>query len=331
VAGDNPRSLAQRLKAQGLIRNEQAFVFEATRSELTPKLQAGNFHVAKNLTPAGVVTALVENRVVITVVSVTFRESLRLEQITAKLETLEAPLTIDPKEFYDIVKNPPADLLADYEWLKADAGLPDGASLEGFLGAATYDLLPDTTAEELVRRMLDTFERQVGVERMAVPESRGLNFYQVLTLASIVEKEAVLDDERPLIAGVYQNRIDGLLRTRLLEADPTVLYAIDTVNLAEMPFEDWQNYVFWKPAGVPLAQVPLPEELERYNTYRSRGLPLGPICTPSLASIEAALQPDTADKYLFFLAIPNSDPPGAHDFSKTLAEHNEKKRKYGYT
>jgi UPF0755 protein len=175
------------------------------------------------------------------VVPVNFRESLRLEQITAKIQTLEAPLMIDAQEFYDIVKNPPADLLEDYAWLKDDAGLPEGASLEGFLGAATYDLLPDTTAEELVRRMLDSFERQVGIERMAVPESRGLSFYEVLTLASIGEKEAVLDDERPLIAGVYQNRIDGRLRTRLLEADPTVLYAIDTVNLDEMPFEEWQQ------------------------------------------------------------------------------------------
>jgi len=277
------------------------------------------------------VTALVDNRIVITVVPVNFREGLRLEQITAKLETLEPPLTIDPQEFYDIVKNPPATLLADYPWLKEQAGLPDGASLEGFLAPATYDLVAESTAEDLVRQMLDAFEKQVGVERMTVPESRGLTFYQVLTLGSIVEKEAVLDDERWLIAGVYQYRLDGGLRTRLLEADPTVLYAIDTLKLDGMPFIDWKTFAFWNPAGVPLAEVELPEALAGYNTYRVRGLPPGPICTPSLASIEAALEPDTSDKFLFFLAIPDSDPPGAHDFSKTLAEHNEKKKKYGYT
>jgi UPF0755 protein len=331
IVGDTPQTLAGRLKAEGLIKNERAFIFEATQAELAPKLQAGNYHIARNLTPAEMVTALVENRIVITVVPVNFREGLRLEQITAKLQTLEAPLTIDPQEFYDLVKTPPAELLADYPWLKEQAGLPEGASLEGFLAPATYDLVAESTAEDLVRQMLDAFEKQVGVERMTVSEARGLTFYQVLTLGSIVEKEAVLDDERWLIAGVYQNRLDGGNRTRLLEADPTVLYAIDRVKLDEMAFTDWQTFAFWNPAGVPLADVELPEALAGYNTYRIPGLPPGPICTPSLASIEAALEPDTTDGFLFFLAIPNSDPPGAHDFSKTLKEHNEKKIKYGYT
>ncbi len=330
IVGDTPRTLATRLKSEGLIKSERAFLFEATRSELTPKLQAGNYHVARNLTPAEVVTALVENRIVITVVSVNFRESLRLEQMTALIQTLEPPVTIDAQEFYDIVKKPPPELLADYPWLTEQAGLPEGASLEGFLAAATYDVVAETTAEDLVRQMLDSFYRQVGPDRMVVPASRGLSFYQILALAAIVEREAVIDDERWLIAGVYQNRIDGGNRTRLLEADPTVLYAIDTLKLAEIPFEEWRNFFFWTPAG-GLADVELPEALAGYNTYRVPGLPPGPICTPSVPSIDAALLPDTSDDFLFFLAIPNSDPSGAHDFSKTLAEHNEKKRKYGYT
>jgi UPF0755 protein len=331
VSGDTPHVLATRLEAEGLIKSERAFLFEATRRELTPRLQAGSYRIARNLTPDEVVTALIENRIVITVVSVNFRESLRLEQITAKLQTLEPPVTIDAQEFYDIVKKPPPELLADYPWLTEQAGLPEGASLEGFLAPATYDIVADTTAEDLVRQMLDAFYRQVGPDRMVVPASRGMTFYQILALGAIVEREAVLDDERWLIAGVYQNRIDGGNRTRLLEADPTVLYAIDTLKLAEMPFDEWQNFRFWDPAGLPpLATVELPEALAGYNTYRVRGLPPGPICTPSVASIDAALQPDTTDKFLFFVAIPDSDPRGAHDFSKTLAEHEEKLRKYGY-
>lgn len=332
VIGDTPRTLATRLSAEGVIKSERAFLFEATRGELTPKLQAGNYHIARNLTPAEVVTALVENRIVITVVSVNFREGLRLEQITAKLQTLEPPVTIDPQEFYDIVKKPPAELLADYPWLTEQAGLPEGASLEGFLAPATYDVVAETTAEDLVRQMLDAYYKQVGPERMTVPSSRGMTFYQILALAAIVEREAVIDDERWLIAGVYQNRIDGANRTRLLEADPTVLYAIDTLKLADLPFDEWRNFVFWTPAGVPsLAGVELPEALAGYNTYKVAGLPPGPICTPSVASIDAALQPQTEEGFIFFLAIPNSVPPGAHDFSKTLEEHNEKKRQYGCT
>jgi UPF0755 protein len=330
VVGDTPRTLASRLHAEDLIKSERAFLFEATRSELAPKLQAGDYHIARNLTPDEVVTALVENRIVITVVSVNFREGLRLEQITAKLQTLEPPVTIDPQEFYDIVKKPPAELLADYPWLTEQAGLPEGASLEGFLAPATYDVVAATTAEDLVRQMLDAFYKQVGPDRMAVPASRGMTFYEILALGSIVEREAVLDDERWLIAGVYQYRIDGGNRTRLLEADPTVLYAIDTVKLDEMPFANWKEFLFWSPKDLPpLGTVELPEALAGYNTYKVRGLPPGPICTPSVASIVAALEPDTSDKFLFFLAIP--DGAGAHDFSKTIAEHNEKKKKYGYT
>jgi peptidoglycan lytic transglycosylase G len=330
VLGDTPRTLASRLEADGLIKSERAFIFEATRRELAPKLQAGNYHIARNLTPDQVVTAVLENRIIITVVSVNFREGLRLEQITAKLQTLAPPVTIDPQEFYDIVKNPPAELLADYPWLTEQAGLPEGVSLEGFLAPATYDVVAETTAEDLVRQMLDAFERQVGLERMTVPASRGMTFYEILALASIVEREAVIDDERWLIAGVYQYRLDGGNQTRLLEADPTVLYALDTIKLSEMRFADWQTFTFWAPAGVPLAGVELPEALAGYNTYTTRGLPTGPICTPSVASINAALEPDTTEKYLFFLAIPNSDPPGAHVFSKTIEEHNANKIKYGY-
>ena len=102
--------------------------------------------------------------------------------------------------------------------------------LEGFLWPSTYKVLPDTTPEELVRLMLDNFEKNVGADRMEVPKSRGLIFYQVLTLASIVEREAKLDEERPLIAGVYQNRLDGLIPTQLMQSDPTIFYVHDTLS-----------------------------------------------------------------------------------------------------
>jgi UPF0755 protein len=325
--GDTPQLLAPRLEAEGLITNSRAFLFEATLRELAPQLKAGDFHIARNLTPDGVVTALIENEIVIVVTPVNFREGLRLEQITAKLQTLGPPVTVDPQAFYDLVKDPPADLIADYAWLQ-DAGLPDGASLEGFLAPATYDVFPETTAEDLVRMMLDEFFEQVGAERLVVPESRGLTFYEVLTLASIVEREAVLDEERALIAGVYQNRLTRGGSWLLLHADPTVFYGVDTVRLEEAGFESWLGYTFWTVPEQPLGQVVLPEELAGYNTYTSRGLPPGPICTPSVASIDGALNPDTQEGYLFFLAIP--DGGGAHVFARTQEEHDANRREYGY-
>jgi UPF0755 protein len=325
--GDSVNSLADRLEAEGLITNRRAFVFQATVRELAPKLQAGDYHVARNLTPDQVVTALTENRIVIVITPITFREGLRLEQITAKLQ-LDQPASVDAQEFYDLATEPPADLLADFPWIE-DTGRPEGASLEGFLAPATYDLVNENDAEDLIRMMLTEFEEQVGTERMTVPEERGLTFYEVLTLASIVEREAVLDEERPIIAGTYQNHLSSEASSvRLLAADPTVFYALDTIALREREFDTWREFPFWVPPGVGLSGVELPEDLAGYQTYQVPGLPPGPICTPSEASIAAALEPDQSDGFLYFVAIP--DGGGAHDFSKTFEEHQQKLVEYGY-
>jgi len=326
--GDTASSIADRLEGEHLIGDSRAFVFYAIDRDLTGSLQQGTFVLRKNMTPDQLVSALLQPGQT-PYVDIGLRRSLRLEQITAKLETL--PLDMKPQDFYDIVKNPPAELVNDYPWLKkilADA--PQGAGLEGFLWPGTYRVLPDTTPEELVRKMLDQFIQNVGEQRLNVPKDRGMNLYQVLTLASIVEREAVVDDERPLIAGVYQNRINGIpgIKNKILNADPTVLYGIDTVALDKLPVDQWQTYTFWMPPGVPLAGVQLPDALKGYQTYQVPGLVPGPICTPSLPSIDAALDPDTKDKYIYFLAIPDSG--GRHAFAKTLAEHNANKQKYGY-
>lgn len=332
-SGDTPATLAPRLDEAGLITSQRAFLFEARMSDLTPKLKAGRFALALNMTPAEVVDGLVNNRVEIRIINVTFREGLRLEQITAKLATL-SDTQVDPAAFYALVTRPTDALLADYPWLLDEDVRPKGASLEGFLYPATYplrvDLLEPTDAEDLVRLMLDAFHDRVGAERLAVPAERKLTFYQVLTLASIVEREAVLDDERPTIAGVYQNRIDRVpsVKHGLLQADPTVIYAVDTVKLGDYS-TDWVQYVFWTvPKGGPLRDQALPERLAGYNTYVVRGLPPGPIATPSLASIDAALAPDTKSAFTYFVAIPEGE--GAHDFSKSLAEHEKKLKQYGY-
>ena len=327
--GDTARSIGDRLEAEGLLVESRAFVFIAIDRNLTGALRQGDYVLRRNLTPNQLVTALLDPPT-ITYVDILLRTGLRLEQITAKLQTLS--LEMDVQAFYELATSPPAELIADYPWLAAireDA--PPGASLEGFLWPATYRVRPDTTPEELIRLMLDKFIANIGEARLDVPGDRGLNLYEVMSLASIVEREAVLDEERPLIAGVYQNRIDGIagVKTRLLNADPTVFYAIDTIELGKLPFDEWQRYVFWTPPGVSLADVELAAELQGYQTYQTPGLIPTPICTPSLPSIDAALEPDTADKYIYFLAIP--DGGGAHAFAKTKAEHDANRRKYGYT
>jgi UPF0755 protein len=327
--GDTASTIAGRLGEQDLITDPRAFVFIASQRQLTGALQQGTFVLRRNMTPDQLVSALLApppNPYI----EVDLRPGLRFEQVTAKLQTLE--LEMDEREFYELAKEPPAALLDDYPWLKtvlADA--PEGASLQGFLWPGTYRVLPDTTPEELIRKMLDAFHDAVGDEKMQVPAERGLSFYQVLALASIVEREAQLDDERPLIAGVYQNRIDGIpgIKNKILNADPTVIFANDTVQLDALDFERWQEYVFWKlPDGVALRDVVLPEELLGYQTYTQPGLIPGPIATPTLPSIDAALHPDTADKYIYFVAIPDSE--GKHAFAKTAKEHQANLVKYGY-
>jgi len=334
LPGETPTLLGPRLLDAGFVASERAFLFTAIQEKLADHLQAGLFILRRDMTPAEVVTALVDARVVVTSVDVTFRESLRLEQMTAQLETVDSG--VDPQAFYDLVAHPTPELLADYPWL-ATTGRPEGTTLEGFLYPATYTLVISanggpfevTDAEALVRMMLDKFHDAVGDVRLAVPVERGLTFYQVLALASIVEREAIIDEERPLIAGVYQNRLDGLAESNtILNADPTVTYAVDTMNLRALAFEEWQNYFFWKTPEGGLVNVTVSEDLTGYQTYQVRGLIPGPICTPTVASIDAALAPDTASGYLYFLAIPDGD--GAHVFAKTLEEHNANKQLYGY-
>lgn len=332
--GDTATTIATRLADEALIRDARAFVFIASDRELTGDLQQGTFVLRRNMTPEQLVVALLAPPE-IPYVEIALRTGLRLEQITALLQTLPE-LEMDPREFYELAKEPPAALIADYPWLeRVLRDVPDGttASLEGFLWPARYRILPDTTPEELIRKMLDGFIAAIGEEKLEVPQERGLTFYEVLSLASIVEREAVVDSERALIAGVYQNRLDGIpgIRNKIFNADPTVIYAVDTVKLSEREFETWRGYTFWDvPQGIALKDVVLPDELLGFQTYTQPGLIPAPIDTPTLASIDAALHPDTADKYIYFLAIPDSDPKGKHVFAKTAAEHDKNREKYGY-
>lgn len=326
LEGDTAAAIGARLEGEGLLSDQRAFVFIAVQRGLTGDLQQGTFLIRKNLTPDEIVTSLLAPPEV-PYVDIALRTSLRLEQVTAKLQTLDG-LAMDPREFYELVTDPPASLLADYPWLRrALEDAPAGASLQGFLWPATYRVLPDTTPDELVRLMLDKFAAVVGDARMNVPDERGLTFYQVLTMASIVEREAQLDEEKPLIAGVYTNRLDGKRWPRqTLESDPTIFYVHDTLTLDGLDFAAWAEYVFWAPIEGGLTDAQLPPELAGYNTYVSKGLPPGPICTPTVTSIDAALTPDTKDGYLYFLA--KGDGSGTTAFAKTFKEHQANIKKY---
>ena len=169
-----------------------------------------------------------------------------------------------------------------------------GDTLEGYLFPNTYKLVDGVSAAKVIKMMLDEFDRHWTSEREAEAESLELSPHEIITLASIIEKEAKIESERPLISAVFHNR---LRRGWKLEADPTVLYALGNprraLTAADLRFES------------------------SYNTYIYHGLPPAPICNPGLASIMAALRP-AESSYLYFVAIGD----GKHHFSTTLAEHN---------
>ena len=323
TSGATASDIAADLAEAGLISKALVFEYAAITTDQADSLQAGTYELTRAMTPQQILGALQDAPV--STVSVGLREGLRLEQIAAYLQTIglrpEAA-----KEFYDLARAPTAKLRADYPFLSA---LPEGRSLEGFLAAGTYEVYPFATGEEIVRLQLDEFGRQLeaaGVVQAAKAADRKL--YDVLTLASIVEREAAVDADRALVAGVYTNRLDKKTwPTQLLQSDPTVIYAWDSTKLDKLDFKDWPSYFFWKTVGKPLASLEVPKAYQGYQTYQQPGLPSGPIATPTMASIEAALDPDTKDGYLFFYL--KNDGSKRQAFARTYEEHLANIKKYG--
>jgi UPF0755 protein len=324
--GDTATTIADRLVSAGVLRDARAFVLVSIERKVTTSYQAGSFDVRQAMTPDELVTALLTPPPPDPHITLSIRTGLRLEQIAALIQAKPAAkgiagLTMSAQAFLNLVRNPPASLLADYPWIR----IPKGGSLEGYLAAGAYSILPDASPEDLVRMMLDHFIQTVGPARMQVPASRGLSWTQVLAMASIVEQETHLDADRAKIAGVLQNRLNPRTEAAgFLGSDPTVLYVNDTLELAGLPIAKWVSYVFWAP---PTGALPadIPAGLAAYNTYTTKGLPPGPICTPTVASIDAALNPDTKGGYLFFLARKD----GTTVFARTYAEHLANIAKYG--
>ncbi len=294
--GESASEIADRLERERLI--SSAFLFRAllrTRSDEVV-IAAGEHVVRRNMTMTQLLAALrggsTSNRL-------TILEGWRAAQIGDELEYRGI---VRKSVFNSIIRN--RDLLP-----KALDFLPADANFEGYLFPDTYAIADNTEGAELVKRMLDNFVQEV----MPVYEDRAyesqLKLSEVVTLASIIEREARLPEERPIMASVYLNRLrEGML----LQADPTVQYAI-------APGQEAPVAGYWK------QELSLEDLASNspYNTYQSKGLPPGPICSPGLASIKAVLNPARTD-YFYFVAKGD----GSHAFSRTLEEHNKNVRTY---
>ncbi len=289
--GETAGDIATRLEGRGLISDAELFRRYVHHHGLDAGIEAGEFTLRQTMTIPEISQTLQDaQRPEQTLV---VREGLRLEQVAA---TVGEQTTVDEAAFLELVRT---------GWRTKAYGsrlvplLPADATLEGFLFPDTYRLPEMATADDVLERMLTTFDERVtaGIERTAADHDMSL--YEAVTLASIVEREAVVDEERRVIAGVYQNRLEA---GWTMDACPTVQYALGST-------EEW-----W-----PRFTLEATSAQSAYNTYQNRGLPPGPICSPGLASIKAAAQPADTD-YFFFLADCTKDD-GSHLFAVNEDEH----------
>lgn len=305
--GEPARFISARLAAAGFIRDAELFNLYLRVNGLDRNIEAGNFMLADSMTIPEIAQELQQAR--FEEVVVTIPEGFRAEEIA---ERLAENFVIDGERFLTAVRQPQSlALFSQYDFLQK---LPNGASLEGYLFPDTYRFPVNVSGPEIVLvSMLDNFENRVGTQGL-VGGGSGLSDYNLITLASIVEREAVQEDERPLIASVYLNRLNSAcpdVGGRYLQADPTVQYAKGTTG-------NW----WWKPQTIEeYAQVQ-----SSYNTYLHPGLPPGPIASPGLLAIDATRNPDQTF-YCFFLA---TGEDGRHVFAHTLAEHEQNLSIYGY-
>jgi UPF0755 protein len=288
--GETAVSIAGRLQDLGLITDATLFRRFLQYNGLDASLEAGEYELRRNMTMREIAEALQHSR--LQEVAITIPEGWRAEQVA---DLLTAENITDGSVFLAAVRQ---GVTIDHPLL---ADRPAGASLEGYLFPDTYRLPAQATPEDLLTRMLDNMQGRLPIGWEGMGSAQGLTFYEVLTVASIVEREAVVSEERPTIASVYLNRLqEGMY----LQADPTVQYA--------MGYQP-ETGQWWK---TPVTLEEYENVNSPYNTYLYPGLPPGPICSPGADSILAVLQP-AQTPYLFFVARGD----GSHVFAETLEEH----------
>jgi UPF0755 protein len=284
--GQTFASVVDSLEAAGIIRNRTSFIFVAKLRGGTTKVQIGKYKFGTGISNYDLLLAITEGKNV-ALVSVTIPEGLMARQ---QAHILARTIGIDSVRFVSLVHD---------EALAHSLGI-SSRSLEGYLFPETYSFYWQPDEQEVITRLVRQYQAFYDDSLQARASDLGWTTNQVMTLASIVEGEAVLAEERPIISGVYQNRLRKGMR---LEADPTIRFMI----------EEGPRRILYSDLEVN----------NPYNTYRNRGLPPGPINNPGGASIRAALFP-ARHNYLFFVA----NGKGGHWFSSTYAEHQRYVRKY---
>ncbi len=279
------------LEDAGVIQSARLFRILASLMGVGDRLAPGDYEFEKGITALTAVRRI--NQGITASNIVTIREGLRSEEIA---DLLEESGVVPAAEFRSALSD---------QYDEAFLAQLEHGGLEGVLFPARYGFASDTTSHEAVEQILLAFEQRYEDEIRPRLSSTpgGLSLSEVVTLASIVEREARVPEERAIIASVFLNRLDSGIP---LQADPTVQYAVgnDPTSVAEHGY--WKN-------ELSLADLAIDSP---YNTYANVGLPPGPIANPGLDSIMAVLEPASTN-YLFFVARPD----GSHAFAETLEEH----------
>lgn len=291
-AGSTTNDLANKLQEKGLIKSSKAFEIYARLNGFDKQVKSGIYSLSPSMSPKEILQKMIKGDVVRNEVKVTIPEGYTIKQMAA---TFEKHNLINAKSFIEAAK---ADNYRDkYQFLQS---VPNGASLEGFLFPDTYYFSKTKPISYYINVFLKRFQDIYDKNDIADKQKRlEYSTYEIITLASIIEGEAKLDKEKPIIAGVFYNRLQ---KGMPLQSCATVEYILDE-HKEVLTFKD--------------IEIDSP-----YNTYLYKGLPPGPINSPGLSSILAALEPADVDYYYF---VSNGD--GSHSFSKTFEEHQQKKMK----
>jgi UPF0755 protein len=286
--GESVDSIASRLEVTGLIREAGAFRSFLIYSGLDTSIQSGEYKLSTAMSPIAIARELQDATP--EEVNFVILPGWRMEEIAASLTT--SGLAFSPEEFLTAARTPHPDF--DF--------LASASTTEGFLYPDSYIVPRGVTAVDFVNGLLRNFALHLTPDLTNEYERMGLTVYQAVTLASLVEREAVQDEEKPLIASVYLNRFKINMK---LDADPTVQYALG--------YSPLQQSWWTSPLTLVDLQVNSP-----YNTYIYAGLPPTPIANPSLEALRAVAFPAETN-YLYFRA--KCDGSGNHEFSETFDEH----------
>jgi UPF0755 protein len=296
--GQNANQISNNLVESGLLPEADLFRNYIRYKGYDSQLEAGIFEINPSLTIPQLATTLL--RAPPQDIDLVFLPGWRKEEMAEYLRVIQ-PANIDADEFEALANGRNGLDLSGYDFLSS---LPDDATLEGFLFPDTYRVPVDATAPQLIYMMLDNFDRRITPAMRQAIGVQGLSVYEAVILASIVQREAVVTSERPLMVGVFLNRMNAGMP---LQADPTVQYALGYQENSE---------TWWKsPLSAEDLKIDMP-----YNTYLYPGLPPGPIANPGLGALEAVSSPERSD-FLFFVVDCTSEIPGSHVFSRTFEEH----------